>query len=136
MVGVTLYTHERPGAGLTSTNVCRVKGAISLRVTTEGMTHEYPLKGLGPIMTAHNPNTRPASGKADLCLRIGDHEVDLAKRQWAVALVVIENDTTVYLLNDGLCSEIWSSVPFAGAALAQIEDRCCPREHELPPPIA
>jgi hypothetical protein len=131
---ITLYTHERAGAGLTNTNVCRVKGAVRLQVVSENEIRDYPAKGGGPSETKH-AEISPHTGKADLRLQTAEGEIDLAKCKWAVGLVVSGwNGTTIYWIGDGLCSHV-EPVSMAGLARAKIEARYCPEEVELPPPI-
>jgi hypothetical protein len=137
MAEITLYTHERPGAGLTSIDVCRVKGALALRIVTERMIRYYPLTGNQSDTIFPQPSTHPANGKADLRLQIAiQGGVNLAKCKWAVALVVVEglegNNTTIYWINDRQCSEIEQCSSSAWAR-AEIEGRCCPQGYELPP---
>jgi len=137
MADITLYTLERSGAGLTSTNVCRVTGAVALRITTaEQGTKEYPLRGGGGITTTQEKNGPSISGKANLYLKTTLQEIDLAKCRWAVALVTDDgqgyNSATIYWITDGRCSEIERCASTSWAR-AQIEGRCCGSEFELPP---
>ena len=137
MTSITLYTHERPGAGLTSTDVCRVRGAAQLRVVREGQICTYPTKGIGSA-SVEPAKVSPEAGKADLRLQVAEEEIDLAKCKWAVALLVAWwNDTTIYWLDDGVCSAVQRAASGAFAR-ADIEARCCPGEYEyeLPPQIA
>jgi DNA invertase Pin-like site-specific DNA recombinase len=64
MAHVTLYTRERDGAGLTITDVCRVKGAVRLRIAAEGEVWEYPIKDVGPPTLKHE-KVRPLPGRAE-----------------------------------------------------------------------
>jgi hypothetical protein len=133
MPEITLYTHEGPGAGLTSINVCRVKGAARLQVRIEGQTLEYPIKG-GAATTTYAAGS-PVAGEADLRLRTGEEDIDLARCKGAVALVVSWSytPTTIYWIEGGLCSKV---VPFSRgfAAQAHVEARYC-SEYDLPPQI-
>jgi hypothetical protein len=136
MAQITLYTHERPGAGLTSINVCKVKGAIGLRVITEGMIRQYRLTDSQNSMMFSQPGMHPSSGEAELRLQIaGQREVDLAKCEGAVALVIVEGaigkNTTIYWIDAYHISEIEQCANFAFAR-SRIEARCCPKEYELP----
>jgi hypothetical protein len=136
MTVITLYTHERGGAGLTSTDVCRVKGAVELQVVSEGELCEYQIKdGLSDASTITTyKEVSPIAGKAYLRLRTTEADIDLAGRKWAVALVVSRRDeTTIYWLRDGLCSAI-EPAPTWTVARVKIEGRCSPAEFELPPP--
>ena len=98
--------------------MCRFKGAVSLRIVTEGVTYECPLNTLRKaIMRSTNKNVRPAIGKANLCLRVEGGEVDLARMPGAFALMVTDKrEAIVYWLKDGLCSEI---EPHAMAGVAR-----------------
>ena len=140
MAEITLYTHERPGAGLTSTNVCRVKGVVALRIVTDERTLNIPLQGRQASSITPDRGVHPVGGKADLHLQIAGQEqvVDLAKRRWVVALVVTSganqsNPTTIYRLREGQCTEILER-PNSGWARAEIEEHCCGSQYELPPP--
>jgi hypothetical protein len=134
MTTITLYTHERKGAGLTSTDMCRVKGAVRLKVVSAGETWEYPTKGIGPA-TMNHEKFGPAAGEADLRLRIAEEDVDLAKCKGAVALSISgSSGTKIYWIEAGVCSEV-EYLSFEGFACARIEARCCPDEYELPPQI-
>jgi hypothetical protein len=136
IVEITLYTHERPGAGLTTTNVCQVKGAEALSVVAEGWLQTYPLRGGQRSGPKFDKSIRPHSGKADLILQTTD-QVNLANCQWAVALVVDEHvagnqPATIYWIENGECSEI-ERCHSGSWARAQIEARHRPEEFELPP---
>ena len=134
MSEITLYTHERPGAGLTSTNVKSIKGAAELRIVTEGHAMKISLGwGNQAVTTMPDPHLHPSSGKADLRLKLADQsEVNLAKCRWAVALVVSLSDHTVYWLQEGRCTEIQERV---ASPRSEIEGRHTPRFAELPPEI-
>jgi hypothetical protein len=137
MPDLTLFTQERQGAGLTSTNICGVKGAVRFRVVSAGQTWEYPIQD-GRFMwpSRINKTDRPEAGKADLRLQIGGKEIDLAKCKWAVALVVSEAaGTTIYWIKDGRCSAVEPAAN-GNVARAKVEAQCCPEEYRLPPLIA
>ena len=133
MPEITLYTHEGVGAGLTSINVCRVRGAARLQVRIAGQIQEYSIKG--GAATTTNAAGNPVAGEADLRLRIAEEDIDLAKCKGAVALVVSwpYTPTTIYWIKSGLCSKV---EPFSRgfAAHTHVEARYCP-EYELPPQI-
>jgi hypothetical protein len=98
MAQIILYTHERPGAGLPTSDVARVNGAVELRIITQGQERQIPL---GPradtISTKSSLGLSPSSGKADLLLKFADQsEVNLARCEWAVAVVVTIADSTIY----------------------------------------
>jgi hypothetical protein len=138
MAQITLFTHERSGAGLTSTNICEIGGAVALRIVTQGMIRHYPLIGIQNSTIYPRPSIHPDSGKADLRLqteRQGD--VNLARCKWAVSLVVVEgiegNNTIIYWIDAHQCSKVEQCANF-GFARAQIEGKWC-REYELPPQI-
>jgi hypothetical protein len=130
----TLYIRERAGAPLTGTDLSRVRGAIRLKVVSEGMVREYPIKQ--SLASTHQPRgVSPVSGKADLWLQTAEQDIDIAKCQSAVALVVVGSaDATIYWLDKGRCFEVSERVP-AGRARLDVEERCCPAEYDLPPPI-
>jgi hypothetical protein len=133
MADITLYTHEGPGAGLTSGNVNRVKGAVALRIVTEGMEWQIPLTPRGgPVTRKPDKSTHPVNGKADLLLQIAEREVDLAKCKGAVALYAAPTET-IYWIEAGQCSRTEQTAT-SGTARADIEGRCC-QEYELPPQI-
>jgi hypothetical protein len=135
MAHVTLYTREWDGAGLTITDVCRVKGAVRLRVVSEGEVWEYPIKDVGPSTMRHEKG-RPVRGRAGLRLQIAEEEIDLAGCKGAVALIVsYGSEATVYWLDGGLCSDV-EFVASATFAQRKIEARCCPDGCELPPQVS
>jgi hypothetical protein len=135
MGDITLYTRERCGAGLTTTDVCRVKGADRLQVISEGQIRRYPIKGGGPVETNYM-EIGPDTGRADLLLQTADREIDLAKCKWAAAVLVSgwNDETTVYWIKAGICPD-FADLSSGREAHAKIEERCCPDEYELPPQI-
>ena len=135
MPDITLYTQERQGAGLTSTNICRVRGAVRLRVVSAGQTWEYPIKD-GQFLAPSRRETGSVSGKAELRLQIAEREIDLAKCKWAVALVISGwSETKIYWINNWLCSAVEPAAD-GNVARAEIEAQCCPDEYRLPPQIS
>jgi hypothetical protein len=134
MAHVTLYTRERYGAGLTITDVCRVKGAVRLRVASDGEVWEYPIKNIG-FATMKHEKGGPVLGRAELHLQIAEEDIDLARCKGAVALVVSHGrEATVYWLYGGLCEDV-EFIPSGLFVQGKIEARCCPDGYELPPQI-
>jgi len=106
---------------------------VQLRVVREGQISEYPIKGIGSA-SMKPAKVSPEAGKADLRLQIAEEEIDLVKCKWAVALLVCWNETTtIYWLDDGLCSA-FEDAASGVFAYARIEHRCC-HEYQLPPQI-
>jgi hypothetical protein len=133
---ITLYTQERLGAGLTSTNVCCVKGAVRLRVVSARQTWEYPIKD-GQFMAPSriSETGSPVSGKADLRLQIAEKEIDLAKCKWAVALVISGwSETKIYWINNRIVSAVEAAAD-GDRVRAEVEAQCCPDDYRLPPQI-
>jgi hypothetical protein len=136
MPDLTLYTQERLGAGLTSTNICRVKGAVRFWAVHAGQTWEFPIKD-GQFMWPSRSRKTGGSeaGKADLRLQIDGKEIDLAKCKWAVALVISGGaKAAICWIKDRRCSGVEPAAD-ANAARATVEAQCCPEEYRLPPVI-
>jgi hypothetical protein len=136
---ITLYTHEKQGAGLTLTNVLHVKGVVELQIVTEVMNWKVALLGnqsaSAPVYQRNSQKNTPAAGKADLLLRIAEQEINLCRCEGGVAVVVLGTETTatIYWVRAGQCYKIERDV-MLGATRGKIEACCCP-EQELPPEI-
>jgi hypothetical protein len=134
MTLITLFTQERPGAGLAHIDVCRVKGAVGpLRIFMEETKQDIPLDWRQPLSAPVYQKNTPAAGKADLLLMVAGQEVNLAKCAGALALLtVLSAGATIYWLVAGRCTGIKE---FSGGAqaLSEIVGRCT--EYELPPQI-
>ncbi|HVH76244.1 MAG TPA: hypothetical protein VM755_15120 [Stellaceae bacterium] len=113
---------------MTETDLCRIKGAIAVRIVIERMEYEYRLTGYGEFRAKQAPTARPINGKADLFLDTADREPaeDLTKRERAVALVVSNGSAVIYWIEDGRCTGFERCATGGRFARAQVEARYPP----------
>jgi hypothetical protein len=120
MATATLCIIERQRAGVRRDDLAKISGATEVLIRgPAGIAAVHPLNMRASY---YPPASVPETGKADLRLKVGDDELDLAKFEGAVALVIQHgrSSVTVCWIDDGQCSGVQQR-PIAGLAFSEVE---------------